>query len=161
MSAVATPAAELPAPPPPAPAEPGERIERIDRYSREDIENFAVACHDRNPLHSDDALAQRSRFGEVIASGQHTSSMLLGLVISRFAHGADGRAREVLLLHVNFAFRAPIFANEDIQLAWDVAEVSWNAKLRGHVLVLEGGASTARARPALVARGTLLVKATP
>jgi hypothetical protein len=37
--------------------------------------------------------------------------------------------------------------------------VNWNAKLRGHVLVLEGGASTARARPALVARGTLLAKA--
>jgi acyl dehydratase len=160
MSAVAPPAAELP-PPPPAPAERGERIVRVDRYSREDIENFAVACHDRNPLHSDDALAQRSRFGEVIASGQHTSSMLLGLVISRFAHGPDGRAREVLLLHVNFAFRAPIFANEDIQLSWDVAEVNWNAKLRGHVLMVEGGASTARARPALIARGTLLVKAAP
>ena len=155
MSAVITPAEELPL----APAEPGDLIARIDRYSREDIEAFAMACHDRNPLHSDDALAQRSRFGEVIASGQHTSSMLIGLVISHFAHPADGRAREVLLLHVNFAFRSPIFANEDIQLSWRVVEVNWNAKLRGHVLVLEGGASTARARPALVARGTLLAKA--
>ena len=155
MSAVITPAEELPL----APAEPGDLIARIDRYSREDIEAFAMACHDRNPLHMDDALAQRSRFGEVIASGQHTSSMLIGLVISHFAHPADGRAREVLLLHVNFAFRSPIFANEDIQLSWRVVEVNWNAKLRGHVLVLEGGASTARARPALVARGTLLAKA--
>jgi len=39
--------------------------------------------------------------------------------------------------------------------------VNWNAKLRGHVLMVEGGASTARARPALIARGTLLVKAAP
>jgi acyl dehydratase len=158
MSALVEPVAGPPAAPP-APAAPGDRIARTDRYSREDIESFAVACHDRNPLHSDDALAQRSRFGEVIASGQHTSSMLLGLVISHFAHPPDGPPHEVLLLHVNFAFRAPVFANEDIQLAWQVAEVNWNAKLRGHVVVLEGGASTARARPALIARGTLLVKA--
>jgi acyl dehydratase len=144
---------------PAAPAEPGHTIERADRYSREDIVAFAAACRDSNPLHTDDALAQRSRFGEVIASGQHTSSMLLGLLISHFTRDAEPRPAEVLLLHVNFAFRGAIFANEDVRLHWRVSEVSWNAKLGGHVLMLEGGAATARARPALVARATLLIKA--
>ncbi|MBA3588051.1 MaoC family dehydratase [Methylibium sp.] len=145
-------------PQPTVPAEPGHTIERIDRYSREDIVAFAAACRDTNPLHTDDALAQRSRFGEVIASGQHTSSMLLGLLVTHFAQDTEPHPAEVLVLHVNFAFRGAIFANEEVRLRWRVVEVAWNGKLGGHVLVLEGGAATARARPALVARATLLVK---
>jgi acyl dehydratase len=151
---VAAPGRSWPTPP----VEPGHLIERRDRYSREDIVAFAAACRDSNPLHADDALAQRSRFGEVIASGQHTSSMLVGLLVSHFTHDREPPAAEVLLLHVNFAFRNPIFANEEVRLHWRVDELAWNDKLGGHVLMLEGGASTARARPALVARATLLVK---
>lgn len=151
-------AAEAGSSTPASPVEPGHTIERADRYSRDDIVAFAAACRDTNPLHTDDALAQRSRFGEVIASGQHTSSMLLGLLITHFTRDTEPRPAEVLLLHVNFAFRGAIFANEEVRLQWRVVEVAWNGKLGGHVLVLEGGAATARARPALVARATLLVK---
>lgn len=140
-----------------APATVGELIARTDRYSREAIEAFAALCNDANPLHS--AHAPGSRFGEVIASGQHTSSMMLGLATSHFARPRRDQVNEVLVLHVNFAFRSPVFALEDVDLRWQVAELSWNAKLGGHVLLLNGEASTARAKPALVARASLLVKA--
>ena len=146
--------------PPPStpPAAVGDAIKRTDRYSREDIEAFALACRDRNPLHSSAAQAQLSRFGEVIASGQHTSSMLLGLATSHFARPLDAPASEVLVLHVNFAFSGPVFANEDVHLTWQVMEIARNAKLGGHVLLLNGGARTARPKQALVARASLLVK---
>lgn len=145
---------------PAAPAEPGRTIRRSDRYSREEIVAFAAACRDSNPLHTDDALAQRSHFGEVIASGQHTSSMLLGLLVSHFSR-AEPRPAEVLLLNVNVAFRGAIFANEEVRLRWTVAEVNWNLKLGGHLVLADGEAATARARPALVARASLLVKPAP
>jgi acyl dehydratase len=147
--------------PPAAPAAVGDVIARRDRYSRDDIVAFALACRDANPLHRDGAAAERSSFGELIASGQHTSSMLLGLATSHLTRAADGGAREVLVLHVNFAFRGPVFADENVSLRWQVAEIAWNDRLQGHVLQLTGQASTARSRPALVARASLLVKRTP
>ncbi|WP_428422058.1 MaoC family dehydratase [Methylibium sp.] len=140
-----------------APATVGELISRTDRYSRAAIEAFAALCNDANPLHS--THAPGSRFGGVIASGEHTSSMMLGLATSHFTRPRGGPANEVLVLHVNFAFRSPVFADEDVALRWQVAELSWNGKLGGHVVLLNGEASTARARTALVARASLLVKA--
>lgn len=139
------------------PGRVGQVIERTDRYTREDIEGFAAACHDSNPLHRSDR-AQRSRFGEVIASGEQTSSMLLGLAISHFARPRDEPESEVLVLHVNFAFSGPVFASEDIQLRWEITQIDWNATLGGHVVLLSGGVRTARPKSALVARASLLVK---
>lgn len=145
---------------PAVPAQVGQLITRTDRYSREAIEAFAAACNDHNPLHSDRARAEHSRFGEVIASGEQTSSMMMGLATSHFARPRADVATEVLVLHVNFAFRAPVLANEDVHLRWQVTEVSWNSRQQSHVIVLVGECSTARAKPALVARASLLVKQT-
>jgi len=52
----------------------GERLARTVRYSREDIAAFAKLSLDENPLHLDTEVAQRARFGEIIASGQHTAA---------------------------------------------------------------------------------------
>ena len=145
---------------PAVPAQVGQLITRTDRYSREAIEAFAAACNDHNPLHSDRAQAGRSRFGGVIASGEHTSSMMMGLATSHFARPRDGVAIEVLVLHVNFAFRAPVLADEDVHLRWQVIELGWNSRQQAHVVVLAGECSTERAKPALVARASLLVKQT-
>ena len=54
----------------------GEKLSKVLRYSREDIALFARLSGDENPLHVDAAVAQRARFGEIIASGQHTSAHL-------------------------------------------------------------------------------------
>jgi acyl dehydratase len=45
------------------------------RVSRDEIVAFARMSHDENPLHTDAQVAQRARFGEIIASGQHTASI--------------------------------------------------------------------------------------
>lgn len=147
---------------PTTPAAVGLEFRRTDCYRRDDIAAFARACGDTNPLH--DERAVQFGFGQVIASGQHTSSMLLSLATSYFSRPRElSRPTEVLVLHANFAFKHPVFANDEAELRWRVEEVSWNQRQAGHVLVLSGDVSTARfaPQPALVARAALLVRAAP
>ncbi|MCH2241804.1 MAG: MaoC family dehydratase N-terminal domain-containing protein [Aquabacterium sp.] len=141
-----------------APVAVGETVSTTVHFSLADIAAFATACHDRNPLHRDSDAAAHSRFGEVIASCSHAPSMLMGLSASYFSRSDDGIQREMVGLNYNFSFKAPVFADEDIQLSWRVATVEWHARLGGHLAQIEGTASTARSGTALIARGTILVK---
>ena len=137
----------------------GEKVSKTLRYSREDIALFARLSGDENPLHTDAAVAQRARFGEIIASGQHTSAHLMGMLATHFSRHDDGIRREMLCLNMNFAFKTPVFADQDITLQWRVSNVEPKDKLQGLLGHLDGTASIGRGKPALIARGTILVKA--
>jgi acyl dehydratase len=139
----------------------GETIAKLVRVSRDEIVAFARMSHDANPLHRDTQAAQRARFGEIIASGQHTSAMLMGMLASHFSRDDDGVRREMLCLNMNFAFKGPVFADQEISLSWKVNNTQWNGKLHGVLAHLDGTASVARAKPAVIARGTILVKEAP
>lgn len=134
-----------------------EAIDKTVRLSREEIVAFARMSHDTNPLHTDVQAAQRARFGEIIASGQHTAAMLMGMLATHYSRSDDGVAREMLCLNMNFAFKNPVFADQDVHLSWKVATVQWNSKLQGVLAHLDGGAAVA-GKPVVVARGTILVK---
>jgi acyl dehydratase len=136
-----------------------ETCERQVRYSRDDIAAFARMTGDTNPLHHDTVAAQRARHGEIIASGQQTTALMIGLAASYFSRADDGHTRELLCLNFNFAFKAPVFAEQDLLLRWRVASVEWNAKLGGWLAHVDGTAGVLHAAPAVVGRGTLLVKA--
>ena len=137
----------------------GEQITKTMRYSRDDIARFARLSGDENPLHTDVALAQRARFGEIIASGQQTAAALMGLLATHFSRADDGLARQMLCLNMNFAFKEPVFAEQDITLLWRVSAVTPNAKLLGLIANLDGHASVVKGKRAVVARGTILVSA--
>jgi acyl dehydratase len=139
---------------------PGERFSDTVRYSREEITQFAAATRDHNPLHHDHLAAQRARFGEIIASGQQTSALMMGLLASHFSRADDGIPREMLCLNFNFSFKAPIFADQDITITWTVASVEWNQKLSGMLAHADGVAAVRRSAPSVVARGTMLIKLT-
>ena len=136
----------------------GESFSKTVRYSREDIADFARLSHDANPLHHDLQRAQRARFGEIIASGQQTSAIMMGMMATHFSRADGELQRELLCLNVNFAFKHPVFADQDILLQWRVGSVDWNSKLNGCVAQLDGTASVARSSPSLIARCTILVK---
>jgi len=136
----------------------GEACERHIRFTREDIAAFARLTGDSNPLHHDVQAAQRARHGEIIASGQQTTAMMIGLAASHFSRSDDGRERELLCLNFNFAFKAPVFAEQDLLLHWRVASVEWNATLGGWLAHVDGRATVRNAHPCVVGRGTLLVK---
>ena len=136
----------------------GEKVTKTLRYSREDIALFARLSGDENPLHTDAAVAQRARFGEIIASGQHTSAHLMGMLATYFSRNDDGIRREMLCLNMNFAFKHPVFADQDILLQWRVASIEPKEKLQGLLVHLDGTASVGHGKPALIARGTILVR---
>ena len=136
-----------------------ETCERVMRFTREDIATFARLTGDSNPLHHDVQAAQRARHGEIIASGQQTTAQMIGLAASFFSRSDDGRARELLCLNFNFAFKAPVFAEQELLLRWRVSSVEWNEKLGGWLAHVDGRATVRHAHPCVVGRGTLLVKA--
>ncbi len=136
----------------------GDTVSAKVHFSLADIAAFAAACHDRNPLHRDENVASNSRFGAVIASCSHAPSMLMGLAASYFSRSDDGIKREMVGLNYNFSFKAPVYADEDIELGWRVVSVDWHAKLQGFLAQIEGLARTDRSGESLVARGTILVK---
>ncbi len=140
-----------------APVQVGDTCERTVRFTRDDIAMFAQLTGDTNPLHHDVQAAQRARHGEIIASGQQTTAQMMGLAASFFSR-QDDMARELLCLNFNFAFKAPVFAEQELVLHWRVATVEWNASLGGWLAHVDGKATVRNAHPCVVGRGTLLVK---
>ena len=137
----------------------GEQFTQTLRYSREDIALIARLSGDTNPLHVDAAFAGRARFGQVIASGQHTAAILMGMLATHFSRADDGVPRQMLCLNMNFSFKSPVFAEQPIVLVWRVATVTPNRKLNGLVGHLDGHATLLEGHPAVIARGTILVSA--
>ncbi len=142
---------------PPALVEVGDSCKRRLRFSRTQIADFARLTGDSNPLHHDLEAARLARHGDIIASGQQTSAQLIGLAATHFSRTDSAGAREVLCLNFNFAFKAPVFADVDIDLSWAAAGVEWRDGLGAWVVQLEGQASAGELL-CVVARGTLLVR---
>jgi acyl dehydratase len=141
--------------------EVGERCSRSVRFSRDDIAAFARLSGNDNPLHHDQQAAQRARHGEIIASGEQTTALMIGLVSTHFSRPDGATPRELLCLNFNFAFKAPVFAEQTIDLSWRVASVEPHARLGGLLVQLDGKAAVRGSPPAVVARGTLLVRPAP
>lgn len=141
----------------PALVEVGDSCTRRLSFSRAQIADFARLTGDNNPLHHDVQAARRARHGDIIASGQQTSAQLIGLAATHFSRTDAAGARDVLCLNFNFAFKAPVFADVEIDLSWAVAKVEWQAGLTGWVVQIEGQARAAD-HLCVIGRGTLLVR---
>jgi acyl dehydratase len=137
---------------------PGETFGMPVRYTHAEIANFARLTLDSNPLHHDLDAARRGGFGVVIASGQHTAATMMGLVATHFSRADDGVARQVLCLNFNFSFKQPVYADQELQLRWRVAQVAWNDKLAGMIGHLDGSAFVAGQKANVIGRGTVLVQ---
>jgi acyl dehydratase len=134
----------------------GEEFRAHVRYTREQIVQFARLTGDSNPLHHDRQAAERASFGEIIASGQQTSSQMMGVVASHFSRRDDGVAREMLCLNFNFSFKAPVFAEQEIAITWRVTSIERSDRHGGWIGHLDGSAAIA-GRACVVSRGTVLV----
>lgn len=135
----------------------GERCTKTIRFDRASIAAFAHLTGDANPLHYDTAAAERSRHGRVIAAGQQTTSQLIGFAATYFSRKGE-ELRELLCLNFNFALKNPVFADEDLDLAWVVSHIEWSGRLQGW-LVQADGSAVSTGRVCVVARATLLIKA--
>ena len=116
------------------------------------VSEYAVGAGDTNPVHHDPAFAATTRFGRPIASGTHTTALLLGLTASHYS-------RHAAMVGLEFwvRFRRPIFADETIRLEWLVVKVTPNLKLGGEIAELRGRIRNQNGETALGAKGRILV----
>lgn len=80
----------------------GASARRTRTVSRRDIELFTALTGDRNPIHYDDGLAARSRFGGVVVQGGVTSGLLNALVAEQLPGPGS------VFLEVSWRFLAPV-----------------------------------------------------
>jgi acyl dehydratase len=98
-------------------AEVGQTARRSRRVSERDIELFTEITGDRNPLHYDAEVAERSRFGAIIVQGGVTSG-LLNAVVAEDLPGPGS-----VFLHVDWSFKAPVKPGDEITAEVEVLEV--------------------------------------
>jgi 3-hydroxybutyryl-CoA dehydratase len=133
-------------------AYPRERFTAEITLTPELVAAYAQAAGDTNPVHHDPEFAAVTRYGQLIASGTHTTALLLGLTA---AHYSERGAMVGLEFWVRF--RRPIYADETIRLEWLVVKVTPNEKLKGDVVELRGRIKGQNGETALGAKGRVLV----
>jgi 3-hydroxybutyryl-CoA dehydratase len=116
------------------------------------VAEFATTIGDDNPMHHDAEYAAGTRFGRLIASGPHMTSLLMALTASHYS-----KTGAMLGLEFWIRFRRAIFADETIRLEWLVIRVTPNEKLRGDVVDLRGRIQGEDGRTALGAKGRILL----
>jgi acyl dehydratase len=137
----------------------GETFTQRARFSDGAIRAFATSVDDHNPLHHDLAAARAAGYRGLIASGTQLGSVFMAMTATHFAKPSrDGRPRLGLGLGFDIRFRAPVYAEEDIDLRWTVTAVEWKESLAGWIIRLAGEAYAGE-RMLLEGTGTLLVRA--
>lgn len=133
-------------------AYPRERFSSQVTLSPDMVAEFANAAGDDNPLHHNPEFASTTRFGRPIASGPHTTALLLSLTASHFS-----KKGAMLGLEFWVKFRRPIYADETITLEWMVIRVTPNEKLKGDIVDLRGRIKGQDGKTSLGAKGQVLV----
>ena len=95
----------------------GAVARRTRLVSHRDIELFTELSGDRNPIHYDEELAGRSRFGRVVVQGGVTSG-LLNAVVAEDLPGPGS-----VFLEVSWKFRAPVGPGDEITAEVTVTSV--------------------------------------
>ena len=134
----------------------GERFSAEVTLTPAMVSAFALSVGDTNPVHHDLGFAASTRYKRPIASGTHTSALLLALTASHFA-----KSGAVVGLEFSYAFRRPVYADETILLEWLVVGITPNQKLNGDIVDLTGYIKGQDGQTALEAKGRVLVTAGP
>lgn len=133
---------------------PGEKFAKTIRLTPDIVAHFSKAAGDSNPLHFDPAHAAATRFKRVIASGTQTASYLMALTAEFFS--ARGG---VVGLEFNIRFKRPVFADETIEVEWEVVAVEWNSRLGGDIVDMRGCVRNEHGETAVAGRGRVLIAA--
>jgi acyl dehydratase len=132
--------------------QPGERFSSEVTLSPPHVSAYARSVGDDNPVHHDPVFARATRFGRPIASGTHTTALLLGLTASHFS-----KRGTMLGLEFWLRFKRAVFSDERIRLEWLVVRVTPNPKLGGDVVELRGRVQGQDGKTAIGAKGLVLV----
>ncbi|HLY27964.1 MAG TPA: MaoC family dehydratase [Aggregatilineales bacterium] len=94
--------------------EVGQRASRTRKVSAEDIELFARASGDTNPIHLDESYAATTQFKHRIAHGMLTASFISAVLASDLP-GPGG-----IYLGQDLKFKAPVFIGDEITTTVEV-----------------------------------------
>ncbi len=86
----------------------GDQATRTKTITDEDVQNFAKASGDTNPVHLDDAYAAGTRFERRIAHGMLTGSLISAIL------GNDLPGQGTIYLGQEFKFKAPVYIGDTI-----------------------------------------------
>ncbi len=123
--------------------EVGDKATRSKGISEGDIELFTALSGDRNPLHYDERLAKKTRFGGIIVQGGVTTGLLNAIVAEQLPGPGS------VFLNVNWSFPAPVRPGDTITARVEVLEARHDKPLtklgclitnQDGVTVLEGDA---------------------
>ncbi|GAA1969580.1 hypothetical protein GCM10009798_32760 [Nocardioides panacihumi] len=92
----------------------GAVARRTRLVSARDIELFTEISGDRNPIHYDEELAARSRFGGVVVQGGVTSGLLNAVVAEQLPGPGS------VFLEVSWRFLAPVRPGDEITATVEV-----------------------------------------
>ena len=95
----------------------GDHARRTRVVTARDIELFTELTGDRNPVHYDEELAARSRFGGIVVQGGVTSGLLNALVAEQLPGPGS------VFLRTDWSFRAPVRPGDEITAEARVLEV--------------------------------------
>jgi acyl dehydratase len=95
----------------------GDSATRTRTVRAEDIELFTELTGDRNPVHYDEELAARSRFGGIVVQGGVTSG-LLNAVVAEDLPGPGS-----VFLNVNWNFRVAVRPGDELTARVEVTGV--------------------------------------
>lgn len=116
------------------------------------VSAFADSVGDTNPVHHDPGFAASTRYQRLIASGTHTSALLLALTASHFS-----KSRSVVGLEFWCRFRHPVYADETIVLEWLVVTVTPNHALKGDIVEMKGRIKGEDGHTAMAAKSKVLL----
>jgi 3-hydroxybutyryl-CoA dehydratase len=97
------------------------------RFEAIDVEKFAEASLDRNPIHLDEEYAKRSRFGKRVVHGILQAGLISAVLGNRLP-GAGSIYREQSLI-----FKKPAYIGDTLTATVEILEI----KERAGVLILK------------------------
>jgi acyl dehydratase len=109
----------------------GDSIRFTKSISQADIERFATASGDTNPMHLDDAWAEDTRFNGRIAHGVLVAG-LISAALARFPGS-------VIYLSQDLEFRAPVRIGDEVTATTEVVEALGGDQFRIRTTVTGNG----------------------
>lgn len=111
----------------------GDGVRFTKRLTQEDVERFAAASGDTNPIHLDDEWAEETRFGDTIAHG----TLVAGTISAALARLPGG----VVYLSQDLEFRAPVDIGAMVTADIEVVEALGGGRFRLRTTVESEGAT--------------------
>jgi len=95
----------------------GQTASRTKHIADEDIRTFAALSGDTNSVHLDEEAARQSIFGQRVAHGMLTASLISAVL------GCDLPGPGAIYLGQNLAFKAPVFIGDAVTASVEVTAI--------------------------------------